>query len=252
MLVAGDDLGRLAACSPISAIDRCGRHSLSVCTPCVAGSACTPAEVHHSRHHTVRAGRQDTLAAAQVVHPERFGTGRILPKILDQHKRHGVNLQVIADAAGWVHRPLNRAPAAGRRVDLGADMVQLGQPPGRRARSERLDAVTEDGAAADQGHRGDAAGPQVLPHLQRDAGGWHDTASGVCRGPTTAATAVPPTGTRRQLARSWVLRGRSDVSDPGRIPPLESGFWLRVTFDRAATMCNNHSDLPLLGGTFLD
>jgi transposase InsO family protein len=43
----------------------------------------TPADVHHGRHHTVRAGREDTLAAARAAHPERFGTSRPLPKILD-------------------------------------------------------------------------------------------------------------------------------------------------------------------------
>ncbi len=43
----------------------------------------TPAEVHHGRHHTVRAGREDTLAAARAAHPERFSTDGVLPKILD-------------------------------------------------------------------------------------------------------------------------------------------------------------------------
>ncbi|WP_433532648.1 IS3 family transposase [Micromonospora sp. CA-263727] len=43
----------------------------------------TPAEVHHGRHHSVRGGREDTLAAARAAHPERFGTDRLLPKILD-------------------------------------------------------------------------------------------------------------------------------------------------------------------------
>jgi transposase InsO family protein len=43
----------------------------------------TPAEVHDGRHHTVRAHRQDTLAAARAAHPERFTTNRPLPKILD-------------------------------------------------------------------------------------------------------------------------------------------------------------------------
>ena len=43
----------------------------------------TPSEVHHGRHHAVRARREATLAAARAAHPERFaGTGR-LPKILD-------------------------------------------------------------------------------------------------------------------------------------------------------------------------
>jgi putative transposase len=43
----------------------------------------TPADVHHDRHHQVRAGREDTLAAARAAHPERFGAPRPLPKILD-------------------------------------------------------------------------------------------------------------------------------------------------------------------------
>ena len=43
----------------------------------------TPADVHHGRHHQVRAGREDTLTAARAAHPERFGTTRPLPKILE-------------------------------------------------------------------------------------------------------------------------------------------------------------------------
>lgn len=43
----------------------------------------TPADVHHGRHHHIRASRQDTLAAARAAHPERFGAPRPLPKILD-------------------------------------------------------------------------------------------------------------------------------------------------------------------------
>ncbi|WP_413644503.1 IS3 family transposase [Micromonospora sp. RTP1Z1] len=43
----------------------------------------TPAEVHHGRHHTVRANREQTLAAARAAHPQRFSTTRLLPKILD-------------------------------------------------------------------------------------------------------------------------------------------------------------------------
>ncbi|GAA2478874.1 transposase [Winogradskya humida] len=43
----------------------------------------TPAEVHHDRHHTVRAGRETTLTAARAAHPHRFSTTRLLPKILD-------------------------------------------------------------------------------------------------------------------------------------------------------------------------
>jgi putative transposase len=42
----------------------------------------TPSEVHHGRHHTVRARREATLAAARTAHPERFGTTDRLPKIL--------------------------------------------------------------------------------------------------------------------------------------------------------------------------
>ena len=43
----------------------------------------TPADVHHGRHHTVRARREDAMAEARAAHPERFGTTRPLPKILD-------------------------------------------------------------------------------------------------------------------------------------------------------------------------
>lgn len=43
----------------------------------------TPAEVHYGRHHAVRAVREQTLADARAAHPERFGTTRPLPKILD-------------------------------------------------------------------------------------------------------------------------------------------------------------------------
>jgi len=43
----------------------------------------TPAEVHYGRHHTVREVRQQTLATARAAHPERFGSTRPLPKILD-------------------------------------------------------------------------------------------------------------------------------------------------------------------------
>ncbi|WP_407938868.1 IS3 family transposase [Micromonospora rubida] len=43
----------------------------------------TPADVHHGRHHTVRAGREQTLTAARAAHPQRFSTTRLLPKILD-------------------------------------------------------------------------------------------------------------------------------------------------------------------------
>ena len=43
----------------------------------------TPSEVHHGRHHAVRARREAALAAARVAHPERFATAGRLPKILD-------------------------------------------------------------------------------------------------------------------------------------------------------------------------
>lgn len=42
----------------------------------------TPSEVHHGRHHAVRARREATLAAARTAHPERFGRHDRLPKIL--------------------------------------------------------------------------------------------------------------------------------------------------------------------------
>jgi transposase InsO family protein len=51
----------------------------------------TPAEVHHGRHHTVRAGREDTLAAARAAHPERFSADRLLPKILDLPEQVWIN-----------------------------------------------------------------------------------------------------------------------------------------------------------------
>ena len=51
----------------------------------------TPADVHHGRHHTVRANREDTLAAARTAHPQRFGTTRPLPKILDLPEQVWIN-----------------------------------------------------------------------------------------------------------------------------------------------------------------
>ncbi|MGX4656878.1 integrase core domain-containing protein [Micromonospora sp. SCSIO 07396] len=51
----------------------------------------TSADVHHGRHHTVRAGREDTIAAARMAHPERFGTTRPVPKILDLPKQVWIN-----------------------------------------------------------------------------------------------------------------------------------------------------------------
>ncbi|MFF5182156.1 IS3 family transposase [Micromonospora sp. NPDC000316] len=51
----------------------------------------TPAEVHHGRHHRVRAGREDTLATMRAAHPERFGTTRLLPKILDLPEQVWIN-----------------------------------------------------------------------------------------------------------------------------------------------------------------
>ncbi len=51
----------------------------------------TPADVHHGRHHTVRAHRENTLAAARTAHPERFGAARSLPKILDLPEQVWIN-----------------------------------------------------------------------------------------------------------------------------------------------------------------
>lgn len=51
----------------------------------------TPAEVHQGRHHRVRAGRENTLATARAAHPERFGTTRLLPKILDLPEQVWIN-----------------------------------------------------------------------------------------------------------------------------------------------------------------
>jgi transposase InsO family protein len=51
----------------------------------------TPADVHHGRHHTIRAAREDTLAAARAAHPERFGTTRLLPKIFGLPEQVWIN-----------------------------------------------------------------------------------------------------------------------------------------------------------------
>jgi transposase InsO family protein len=51
----------------------------------------TPSEVHHGRHGRVRAGRERTLAAARIAHPERFSTTRLLPKILDLPEQVWIN-----------------------------------------------------------------------------------------------------------------------------------------------------------------
>jgi hypothetical protein len=51
----------------------------------------TPAEVHHGRHHTVRAAREHTLATARAAHPERFGTHQLLPKILHLPEQVWIN-----------------------------------------------------------------------------------------------------------------------------------------------------------------
>lgn len=51
----------------------------------------TPAEVHHGRHHAVRATREQTLAAARAAHPERFTTSRLVPKILDLPQQVWIN-----------------------------------------------------------------------------------------------------------------------------------------------------------------
>jgi transposase InsO family protein len=51
----------------------------------------TPAEVHHGRHRSVRAVRENTLAAARAAHPERFSTGRLVPKILDLPEQVWIN-----------------------------------------------------------------------------------------------------------------------------------------------------------------
>jgi len=42
----------------------------------------TPSQVHHGRHHAVRARREAALATARSAHPERFGRHERLPKIL--------------------------------------------------------------------------------------------------------------------------------------------------------------------------
>jgi transposase InsO family protein len=51
----------------------------------------TPSEVHHGRHHVVRARREATLATARTAHPERFGRSHDLPKILRLPERVWIN-----------------------------------------------------------------------------------------------------------------------------------------------------------------
>ena len=51
----------------------------------------TPDDVHHGRHHVVRGTREATLAAARETHPERFGTARLMPKILDLPEQVWIN-----------------------------------------------------------------------------------------------------------------------------------------------------------------
>jgi transposase InsO family protein len=60
----------------------------------------TPAEVHHGRHHAVRAGREATLTAARAAHPERFGGNRLPPKILDLPEH------------AWINKPTPESQAA--------------------------------------------------------------------------------------------------------------------------------------------
>ena len=60
----------------------------------------TPADVHHGRHHTIRANRADTLTTARTAHPQRFGTTRPLPKILD------------LPAQVWINKPEPQRQAA--------------------------------------------------------------------------------------------------------------------------------------------
>jgi len=50
-----------------------------------------PADVHHGRHHSVRANREDVLTTARTAHPERFSTTRLLPKILDLPEQVWIN-----------------------------------------------------------------------------------------------------------------------------------------------------------------
>lgn len=52
----------------------------------------TPSEVHHGRHRTVSAAREQTLAAARAAHPERFAPTRgSLPKILHLPEQAWIN-----------------------------------------------------------------------------------------------------------------------------------------------------------------
>lgn len=56
----------------------------------------TPAEVHHDRHHAVRAGREQTLTTARTANPERFTTTNVLPKILDLPDHAWINQPQVA------------------------------------------------------------------------------------------------------------------------------------------------------------
>jgi putative transposase len=56
----------------------------------------TAAEVHHGRHHAVRAGREKTLTTARTANPERFTTTRLLPKILELPDQAWINQPQIA------------------------------------------------------------------------------------------------------------------------------------------------------------
>jgi hypothetical protein len=51
---------------------------------------------------------------------------------------------------------------------------------------------------------------------------------------------------------SWVFRGWSDASDPGRILCRKSGFHAEVPAGSTNTLGNDRADLPILGGYFLD
>ena len=83
----------------------------------------TPADVHHGRHHTVRANREDTLAAARAAHPNGSAPTGPYPRSSTCPNRSGSTNPTAAN-----HKPPNSrwpqsldtfrtaaAPAAGRR-----------------------------------------------------------------------------------------------------------------------------------------
>lgn len=92
----------------------------------------TPADVHHGRHHLVRAGREETLAAD----PERFGTGRPLPTLLELPEVHHLRSPVLSRRMtfppGWTTEEdssrCSPSRSVGRRVRLTGGSAPVGPP----------------------------------------------------------------------------------------------------------------------------